>query len=154
VVNAEQGGGTLSASLMTPAIVYPVTADMRLWHEEQFGPVIPIATYSDIRQVHAYLRETPFGQQASVFTTSTKSSAPLVDILATAVGRVNINAQCARSPDVLPFSGRRSSALGTMSVSEGLNTFSVETVVATKDLPANSEIVKGFEQATNFLAPL
>ena len=48
------------------------------------------------------------------------------------MGRVNINTQCGRSPDELPFSGRRSSALGTMSVSEALRAFSTETVVAGK----------------------
>ena len=41
-----------------------------------------------------------------------------------------------------------------MSVSEGLNTFSVETVVATKDNPVNSDIVREFEHNTRFLAPL
>ena len=28
---------------MTPAVVYPVTPAMRLWHEEQFGPLVPVA---------------------------------------------------------------------------------------------------------------
>ena len=48
------------------------------------------------------------------------------------MGRVNLNTQCGRSPDELPFSGRRSSALGTMSVSEALRAFSTETLVAGK----------------------
>ena len=38
----------------------------------------------------------------------------LLDVLGTSVGRININTQCGRSPDTVPFSGRRSSALGTM----------------------------------------
>ena len=33
---------------MIPAIVAPVTKDMRLWHEEQFGPVVPVAVFDDI----------------------------------------------------------------------------------------------------------
>jgi len=154
VINAEHGGGTQAGPLMTPAIVFPVTSAMRLWYEEQFGPVIPVAIYSDVDQLYAFLRETHYGQQAAVFTTHSSSAAPLLDVLATSVGRININTQCARSPDVLPFSGRRSSALGTMSVFEGLNTFSVETVVATKDNPVNSDIVREFEHNTRFLAPL
>ena len=77
VINSEQGGGEQAASLMTPAIVYPVTADMRLWHEEQFGPVIPIATYSDLSQVFDYLSKTHFGQQAAVFTTNSATASPL-----------------------------------------------------------------------------
>lgn len=45
------GGGEVHGFLMRPAIVYPVTKDMRLWHEEQFGPVIPVAIYSDEAEV-------------------------------------------------------------------------------------------------------
>ena len=31
VLNADCGGGEMSGALMRPAVVYPVTADMRLW---------------------------------------------------------------------------------------------------------------------------
>ena len=91
---------------------------------------------------------------AAVFTTHSESAGPLVDILSTAVGRININAQCARSPDTFPFSGRRSSAMGTMSVTEGLNTFSIETVVATRDGKENGDLVRGMEKSARFLYPL
>ena len=59
--------------------------------------------------------------------------APLLDALAHSVGRVNINAQCQRGPDSFPFTGRKSSALGTLSVSEALKMVSIESVTATKD---------------------
>ena len=155
VVNAEQGGGgtLLSGSLMTPAVLYPVTAEMRVFREEQFGPVVPVAVFAQAQELADYYASTDFGQQAAVFTSQSTAAAPLIDVLATAVGRINMNTQCARSPDSLPFSGRRSSALGTMSVSEGLRAFSIETVVATKDGPANSAIVRGFDQTTQLLAP-
>jgi glyceraldehyde-3-phosphate dehydrogenase (NADP+) len=55
VVNAAFGGGEVTGNLMKPAIVYPVTSEMRLWHEEQFGPVIPVATYSSLDNVYDYL---------------------------------------------------------------------------------------------------
>ena len=114
VVNTKYGGGDLYGSLMRPAVVYPVTSDMRLWHEEQFGPVIPIAVYNNLDEIYTYLQETTYGQQAAVFISDITSTtaAPLIDILSTAVGRINVNTQCGRSPDALPFSGRRSSALG------------------------------------------
>jgi glyceraldehyde-3-phosphate dehydrogenase (NADP+) len=104
-VNAAKGGGEQAGSLMRPAIVYPVTEDMRLWKEEQFGPVIPVAVYKDLEELYAYYRETIFGQQAAIFTSDASKAGPLLDILATAVGRININTQCGRSPDSIPFSG-------------------------------------------------
>ena len=42
--------------------------------------------------------------------------ASLLDLLAHNVARVNLNCQCQRSPDSFPFTGRKSSALGTLSV--------------------------------------
>lgn len=95
--------------------------------------------------------------QAAVFTNddSGAAAAGLVDALANIVGRININLQCQRSPDVFPFSGRRSSAMGTMSVSEALKTFSVETAVVYKESSAASAAaVKGIEGKSNFLASL
>ena len=154
VVNEEHGGGSQGGALMVPAVVFPVTSKMRLWSEEQFGPVIPIGVYKDIQEVHSYLSTTHCGQQAAVFTSNSASAGPLVDVLSTAVGRININTQCARSPDTFPFSGRRSSALGTMSITEGLNTFSIETVVATKDGGDNAAIARGLEETSRFLGPL
>ena len=123
-------------------------------HEEQFGPVIPIAVYKDIQEVYDYISKTPFGQQAAIFTTNSDASASLIDVLSTVVGRININTQCARSPDVFPFSGRRSSAMGTMSLSEAVRTFSIETMVAAKKNELNSEIMMGYEKNTNFMAPI
>eukprot|EP01038_Epipyxis_sp_PR26KG_P007222 gene7222-9853_t len=157
VINAKEelgNGGELFGALMRPAIVYPVTSSMRLWDEEQFGPVIPIAVYENITEVYDYYKKTVFGQQAAIFTSHADSSSDLLDILSTAVGRININTQCGRSPDVLPFSGRRSSALGTMSVTEAFNSFSIETLVAAKYNSKNEAILKDFENHSKFLAPL
>ena len=79
-------------------------------------PSPPSHTRSRRRPIR-YLAESPFGQQAAVFTGEPEKCAPLLDTLAMSVGRVNINSQCQRGPDTLPFSGRKSSALGTLSVS-------------------------------------
>ena len=153
--NADQGGGEQAGALCTPAIMYPVTEKMRLWHEEQFGPVIPVAVFDHVSEVVDYIAKAPFGQQAAIFTATPEGDASiLVDALATVVGRININAQCGRSPDVYPFSGRRSSALGTMSIKDSVSVFSTETVIATKEAGKNIEITKGLEKTTRILADI
>ncbi|HSV92379.1 MAG TPA: hypothetical protein VLH81_04855, partial [Desulfobacterales bacterium] len=55
---------------------------------------------------------------------------PLLDALANQVCRVNLNAQCQRGPDVYPFTGRKDSAEGTLSVSDALRCFSIRSMVA------------------------
>ena len=121
----------------------------------QFGPVVPVATFTEIAEVHEALKASWNGQQASLFTGDADAAAPLVDALSTVVGRVNINVQCGRSPDSVPFSGRRSSAMGTMSVTEALRALSVETVVAypAKD-EASAAVARGLDSRSQFLAPV
>lgn len=152
VLNEDTGGGYVKGNLMHPAVVFPVTPDMLLWEEEQFGPVIPVATYRSIEDLMQYYDRSKYGQQCAIFTRDGASVSTLVDFLSTAVGRININTQCGRSPDSVPFSGRRSSALGTMSISESLKQFSVEIVVAGSDNNANGVIMKNLSQKSSFLA--
>ncbi len=42
------GGGLKNRSFFYPAVVYPVNERMRLYHEEQFGPVIPVVPFTDL----------------------------------------------------------------------------------------------------------
>jgi len=155
VVNSEAGGGSLAGALFTPAVLYPVDPSMRVFTEEQFGPVVPVARFADIAEVDAAVRASWNGQQAAIFTKDSRAAAPLVDMLSTVVGRINLNSQCSRGPDVFPFSGRRSSAMGTMSVTEALRAFSVETIIAFPENDANKAIAEGLSAAgANFLAPL
>lgn len=138
VLNEAAGGGHLDRSLFAPAVLYPVTAEMQLWTAEQFGPVVPIAPFDRLEQPIEWLRKMPFGQQTSIFTSN--QAAPsvelsqLLDMCALSTCRVNLNAQCQRGPDMYPFAGRRSSAMGTISVEEVLRAVSVETMVASKSL--------------------
>jgi glyceraldehyde-3-phosphate dehydrogenase (NADP+) len=78
-----------------------------------------------------------------------------VDLLANTVCRININCQCGRSPDVFPFAGRRSSAMGTMSITGALREFSVETalVYAAKS-EESAAVAKGIDTASNFYAKM
>ncbi|KIY41262.1 aldehyde dehydrogenase [Pseudomonas sp. 10-1B] len=130
VVNA--GGGEVRGSFFYPAVLYPVSAAMRVYHEEQFGPVIPVVPYRDLQTVIDYVLDSDFGQQASIFGNDSAQVGRLVDAFANQVGRINVNAQCQRGPDTFPFNGRKNSAEGTLSVHDALRVFSIRTLVATK----------------------
>jgi glyceraldehyde-3-phosphate dehydrogenase (NADP+) len=140
----NDGGGTIlgnsnnnnnSSTLMIPAVVYPILPGMRLYTEEQFGPIIAVSPYDSIDTIYDYAQIGIYGQQVSIFTDdSDKNYDPevykLIDKFSTIFGKININSQCGRSPDTVPFSGRRSSALGVMSVKDALLEFSIPTVLA------------------------
>jgi len=134
-------GGEALGTFYGPAVVYPVTPAMRLYHEEQFGPIVPVATYEDLSEIDAFMRESPYGQQIALFGNDPREVAPLVDALVNVVSRINLNAQCRRGPDTFPFTGRKDSAEGTLSVSDALRAFSIRTVVAATSNEANKELV-------------
>jgi glyceraldehyde-3-phosphate dehydrogenase (NADP+) len=48
-------GGIVEATFFHPAVVYPVRKEMRLWDEEQFGPVIPVASFTTSKSRSATL---------------------------------------------------------------------------------------------------
>lgn len=145
----NEQGGHWDRSLFFPAVLSPVTSEMKIWHEEQFGPVIPIATYESIDEVYDYIDKMHFGQQSAIFTSNDAAADPteelsqLLDVCAMATCRVNINVQCSRGPDCFPFAGRRSSANGTLSVTEALRSVSVETMVASKKAEVVARAVHG-----------
>jgi glyceraldehyde-3-phosphate dehydrogenase (NADP+) len=139
----NEGGGLANGNFVYPAVLYPVNAKMRLWKEEQFGPVIPVVPFSDVKEPLKYVVESNFGQQVSVFGRDMEKIAPMLDTLVNQVCRVNVNSQCQRGPDVFPFTGRKDSAEGTLSVSDALRAFSIRSLVAAKDSDANKKLIRG-----------
>ncbi|MDZ7640891.1 MAG: aldehyde dehydrogenase family protein [Desulfurivibrio sp.] len=137
----NEGGGRCCRTFMTPALLYPVTASMRLYHEEQFGPLVPVAAFRDPAQPMEWLKESPFGQQVSLFGREPERLAALVRPLANQVCRVNINCKCRRGPDSLPFSGRKDSAEGTLSVAEALQAFSIDTMTVVRENEENRRLL-------------
>jgi len=134
--------------------VYPVSPGMRLYTEEQFGPVVPIAPFKDIEEPMNYVTQSDYGQQVSLFGDNPGQIAGLIDPLVNQVCRVNINSQCQRGPDTFPFTGRKDSAEGTLSVSDALRVFTIRTLVAAKDTYENRRIIKSIlaERSSRFLS--
>lgn len=138
---ANPDGGQATGTYFHPAVLFPVTSAMKVWHAEQFGPIIPIATFRDLAEVDAFMQASPYGQQISLFGRDPQRLAALVDALVNQVSRININTQCRRGPDTFPFTGRKDSAEGTLSVTDALRAFSIRALVATASTDANKEIV-------------
>lgn len=152
VINAK--GGEMFDNFIWPAVVYPVTKDMKVYEEEQFGPIVPIVSFSDIEQPLDEMASSNYGQQVSLFGQDVYTLSPLIDTLANLVCRVNLNSSCQRGPDVYPFTGRKDSAQSTLSVYDALRSFSIRTFVAFKDNNLNTQIVEQLldAKASNFLS--
>jgi glyceraldehyde-3-phosphate dehydrogenase (NADP+) len=151
---ANAGGGEAHGTLMAPAVLTPLTPAMRAWREEQFGPVVPVQPFDDIGEPIRYVIDSPYGQQVSVFGSDPTTIARLVDPLVNQVCRVNLNSQCQRGPDTFPFTGRKDSAEGTLSVSDALRVFTIRTLVAAKTTDANKSLLTDIvrSRASSFLS--
>jgi len=142
-------GGRACGSLFTPAVVAPVDRRMKLWSEEQFGPVVPVVPFADLAEPLDYVVESNFGQQVSLFGGDPKTLARLIDPLVNQVCRVNLNSQCQRGPDAFPFTGRKDSAEGTLSVTDALRVFTIRTLVAAKATGPNKAILKAILEGSH-----
>ena len=151
VINEK--GGKRSDNFIFPAVLFPINKEMRVYHEEQFGPVVPILTFKDIQEPLNDMAESNYGQQVSLFGKDIKTLAPLIDTLVNLVCRVNLNSSCQRGPDVYPFTGRKDSAVGTLSIHDALRSFSIRTFVACKDNAYNNEILQALlnSKESNFI---
>ncbi len=126
----NNGGGIAKGNLITPAVLYPVTPEMRIFHEEQFGPVVPVVPISYVEEATQFVAQSKVGQQVSIFSSDDSELYSLAKKLQPLVGRVNLNDGCKRGPDELPFTGKRSAAMGTLSIRAALEEFSSPSVLA------------------------
>ena len=135
-------GGEKQKNFVFPAVLYPVNKDMDVYKEEQFGPVIPIISFTDISTPIKDMSESNYGQQVSIFGKDVDTLGPVIDSMVNLVCRVNLNSACQRGPDIYPFTGRKDSAVATLSVHDALRSFSIRTFVASKDNDLNKNILR------------
>lgn len=153
-VVANPEGGTFHKTFFFPALVTGVNESMRMYHEEQFGPVVPVVKYTDLDQAMNYVYNSHYGQQLSIFGSDPAVIAKMIDPLVNQVSRVNLNSQCQRGPDTFPFTGRKGSAEGTLSVTDALRAFSIRSLFAARDSAQNKSIIETIlrDDTSNFVS--
>ena len=126
VEDAKANGGTCVTGgepLGGPNYFYPVTFvtgisdGVRLVDEEQFGPVLPIVTYTSLDDAIVRANGTEFGLDASVWGTDADECARVAAQLE--AGTVYVNKHAEIVPHV-PFGGIKCSGLGVEFAEEGL----------------------------------
>jgi glyceraldehyde-3-phosphate dehydrogenase (NADP+) len=142
----NQNGGKSFQSLFFPTILSPVQAKMKIYWEEQFGPIIPLVFYDQIDLPIGYIINSRFGQQLSIFGRDIRPLAHIADSVRSQVARININTKCQRGPDLFPFTGRKDSAKGDFSTPEIMNFFSAKTLVAARESELSESLFRSFRR--------
>ena len=121
-------GGGGEGRHIPPTLVQAVTPDMRLDHEEIFGPVLPVIGYADLDRVLARINARPKPLALYVFDKD-RGFADRI-IAATSSGGVGVNLTMAHySHHGLPFGGVNHSGIGAAHGEFGFRAFSHERAV-------------------------
>jgi acyl-CoA reductase-like NAD-dependent aldehyde dehydrogenase len=137
VEDAKANGGTCVTGgepMGGPNYFYPVTFvtgisdGVRLVDEEQFGPVLPIITYTDIEDAIQRANGLEFGLDASVWGSDAEETARVASRLE--AGTVYVNKHAEIAPNV-PFGGIKCSGLGVEFAEEGLAAYTSIKIINT-----------------------
>jgi len=118
-------GNKRNNNLIYPTLFDNVTTDMRLAWEEPFGPVLPIIRVKNVEEAIEIANRSEYGLQTSIYTKNIDDAFNIANKLE--VGTVQINNKPERGPDHFPFSGTKSSGMGTQGIR-----YSIEAMTRSK----------------------
>ena len=110
----------LGGTFFQPTVVTHANADMTIYHEEIFGPVAVIYTFSSEDEVLKEANNTPYGLASYVFTNDIRRMFRVSETIE--AGVVGIN-EGITTTEVTPFGGYKESGNGREGGKEGLDEF-------------------------------
>jgi aldehyde dehydrogenase (NAD+) len=117
------GGRTDADDLyIEPTILENVPADAPILQEEIFGPVLPLISYRDNKEVLDWIQRNPYPLALYVFTQSRETEKFFLDNVRFGGGCVNNGVIHLGNPD-LPFGGVGYSGIGQYHGNDGFDTF-------------------------------
>lgn len=113
-------GGNRNGAYFEPTVLGSVTADMSIFKQEVFGPLIGITTFRDEEQAVVLSNSTPFGLGVTIFTEDSDRISRLIPKFEE--GAVFVN-ELVKSDQRLPFGGTKSSGYGRELSQDGIQEF-------------------------------
>ena len=110
----------LGGGFLQPTIVTGVTQDMKVAHEETFGPLAPLFKFDDVDDVIAMANDTIFGLAAYFYSNDLSRVYKVAEALE--YGIVGVNTGII-STEVAPFGGVKQSGLGREGSHHGIEEF-------------------------------
>jgi succinate-semialdehyde dehydrogenase / glutarate-semialdehyde dehydrogenase len=120
VLTGGGNGGHAKGWFLEPAVVAEPAPDSRLMREEVFGPVLPVARYSDFDDALARANDTRYGLGSSIWTHDVRKihrAAREIDAGMTWVNQIHYGY------DELPFGGIKDSGFGKEHGLEALDSY-------------------------------
>lgn len=134
IEDAKQEGNVIAGGefpdkpgyFIRPTIVRDIKEGSRLVDEEQFGPVLPVMSFSDESDAVARANSSPWGLGGSVWSANPERAYALAEQMD--AGTVWINKHAELDPTI-PFGGAKMSGLGNELGQEGLLEFTQQKII-------------------------
>jgi succinate-semialdehyde dehydrogenase/glutarate-semialdehyde dehydrogenase len=124
----EVGGSAIDRAgfYFEPTVLSDVPDQAAVVAEEAFGPIVPIARYSDLNEAITRANRSEFGLGSFVFTESLEDATRISDALE--AGMVAVNSTVLSRVET-PFGGVKASGHGRESGSEGIESYLVRKTI-------------------------
>ncbi|HEY0293474.1 MAG TPA: aldehyde dehydrogenase family protein, partial [Hansschlegelia sp.] len=103
-------GGKHEGRYFQPTVLTGVTRDMRIYHEESFGPVVSLIRVEDAEEALEVANDTEYGLSAAVITNDLQKAMDLS--LRLESGMVHVNDCTITDEPHVPFGGVKNSGFG------------------------------------------
>ncbi|MGY2736704.1 aldehyde dehydrogenase [Sphingomonas sp. UYP23] len=114
-------GGVANGVLMPAHVIDKVTAEMRLFRDESFGPVVGVIRAKDEAEAIALANDTEYGLSAAVFTRDTARGLRVARQIQS--GICHINGPTVHDEAQMPFGGVKGSGYGRFGGKAGIDSF-------------------------------
>jgi acyl-CoA reductase-like NAD-dependent aldehyde dehydrogenase len=114
-------GGKYKGLCYHPTVLTEVTADMKVFNEETFGPVAPVIVVKDADEAVAVANNSRYGLSAGVITRDFEKGLTIAERLET--GMVHINDSSILDEPQVPFGGVKESGWGRLGGRAALEEF-------------------------------
>nr|WP_315855254.1 aldehyde dehydrogenase family protein [Chenggangzhangella methanolivorans] len=103
-------GGTYEGHFFQPTVLTGVTPEMRIYHEESFGPVVSLIKVEDAEEALKVANDTEYGLSAALITNDMQKALDLS--LRLESGMVHVNDTTISDEPHVPFGGVKNSGFG------------------------------------------
>jgi acyl-CoA reductase-like NAD-dependent aldehyde dehydrogenase len=115
-------GGSYEGLFYQPTLLADVRSDMKIYHEETFGPVAAIITVADMEEAILVANDTEYGLSAGIITRDEDRGMEVASRLET--GMVHINDSSVNDESNAPFGGVKNSGMGRQNGKFSVDAFS------------------------------
>jgi benzaldehyde dehydrogenase (NAD) len=114
-------GGKADSTLMPATLLDHVTPEMRIYHDESFGPVKPIVRVRGEEAAIACANDNPYGLSSAVFSRDSARALKVAQRIES--GICHINGPTVHDEAQMPFGGVKDSGFGRFGGKAGIAEF-------------------------------